>query len=103
MKREAAALGALILLYALCAWNTAYIHNTTDSLYSHIEASREHFSSGEWEQARQELYTALEAWEKPGSYTHVALRHSEIDSITDDFYDLLSHLYDQSPESEGGY
>ena len=103
MKREIAALTALGLLCVLAGWNVFYVRGIASQLSGCIVSSREGYEAGDWEKAEAELRRAIEQWQEPGSYIAVSLRHSEIDAITDNFYDLLSHICDESAECRGGY
>ena len=44
------------------------------------------------EKARQELQLALEIWLDADGYTHVFIRHAEIDSTSVAFYEALTAL-----------
>ncbi|MGI6028769.1 MAG: DUF4363 family protein [Candidatus Heteroscillospira sp.] len=103
MKRETAAVLALILLCAGAAWNVFYVRSLSEELCGYVEASREAFEAKDWTGAENELQRAIDRWLSPGSYTSVSMRHSEIDAVTDDFYELLSRVNDRSDECKGGY
>ena len=103
MKRELAALAVLALLCTAAVWNVLYVRGVTEELCAGIETSRDCYEQGDWEQAETHLRRTIHRWLQPGSYIAVSLRHAEIDAITDDFYDLLSHLCAQADEARGGY
>ena len=57
-----------------------------------LELSRQAAEEGDASRALEELDPALERWLKADSYTHIFIRHSEIDSTADAFYELREVL-----------
>ena len=103
MKIEKVAVVILLLLCVGVTWNVIYINDKTDELCQYVENSRDAYERGEYNTAASEIRRAIEIWGDSGGYTYVSLRHTEIDTITDAFYDLLSEIYNKTDESYGGY
>jgi hypothetical protein len=103
MKRELAALLALAMLAAASAWNIRHVQRLSDELYDVIADSRAAYEAGARRRAAETLDSAIQRWDRPVSYAAVALRHTEIDTITDNFYSLLADLYDEGDAARGSY
>lgn len=103
MKREYVATIALILMCVGTGLNTKYVQHTSRELCTYVDASREAYESEEYTAAEDELKRAIDLWLDPSSYIYISLRHTEIDALTDSFYDVLSHVYGRSEECIGGY
>ena len=88
---------AAVLLTALFLGtlaNTRYIGRVVEELRSHVERSENLAREGNFEMASDSLREGIDKWESYSPYTRILLRHTEIDSTTDAFYDLLSELED---------
>ena len=103
MTRELAAGALLLLLMAGAWWNIHAVDTLTGEIMADLDASQAAEEQGNHPAARAALDKALNRWLEADSYTHIFIRHAEIDAITDDFYDLLSHLCAQADEARGGY
>ncbi len=103
MKRELVAGIALILLCTAVTLNIIYIRTVTNSLADFVLSSQHAYENGNADEAESELRNALEIWNNFGNYTYVALRHTEIDTVTDAFYELLSGIIDQDDQVFGNY
>lgn len=102
MKRELIAGVLMITLIALCALNIAHVDRLTAAMLDEIQLSREACERGDRESARGHFELALENWLSADAYTHIFIRHSEIDTLTDAFYDLLSSV-ENGDECSGAY
>lgn len=101
MSREWAA-SLLILLLVLGAWwNIAAVDSLSDDMLSRLERSEQAALAGDSAQALELLDSALELWLRADSYTHIFIRHSEIDSTADAFYELRQLLLSEDLESCG--
>ena len=101
MSRECAA-SLLILLLVLGAWwNIAAVDSLSDDMLSRLERSEQAALAGDSAQALELLDSALELWLRADSYTHIFIRHSEIDSTADAFYELRQLLLSEDLESCG--
>mgnify|MGYP003207552330 CR=1 FL=1 len=102
MKRELTA-GIVLLLLAVGSWlNLNYLRNFTGSLTETLELSRAYCESEQYELAESELEKASDTWLAADGYTHIFIRHSEIDSTTDAFFELMSDVRSQDAQSAAG-
>lgn len=102
MKREIAA-GAVILLLAIGSWiNLNYLKDFTGGLEEKLELSRAYCDSGRFDLAENVLAEAADEWLGADGYTHIFIRHSEIDSTTDAFFELMSDVRSGDAQSAAG-
>lgn len=102
MKRELAAAAVLILLLAGSWWNLKYLRDFTGGLSETLDLSRAYCKAGQFELAEQELEKAAQDWLGADGYTHIFIRHSEIDSTTDAFFELMSDVRSGDAQSASG-
>ncbi len=95
MKKEILAVALLILVFAAAILNILYLEHRTQELLSWVDTSTDLAAQGQWQEATEAAKTALDTWEGMAHYTHIFIRHSEIDSTTYAFYQLLTDLYAQ--------
>lgn len=103
MKREYAAAALLLLLFATSLANLNYLCRLIDRVEERVELSAAALEDGKTELALQELDLALYIWREAEHYTHVFVRHSEIDTVSDEFYELRHTLYTESADSREAY
>jgi len=103
MKRELVAGALLVLLLATALGNLSYLCRLVDRVERHVELSAAALEDGRGELALKELDIALELWREAERYTHVFVRHSEIDTVSDEFYELRHTLYTESADSREAY
>ena len=99
MKKAIFALGLLLGLTLLSLWNLRHLERLTDELTHGIVTVRQHCREENFDAAGDALDTALERWLSSDGYTHVFIRHSEIDAASDIFYDLRGDIL--AGDSEG--
>ncbi len=99
MNREIAAALLLLLLAAGAWWNISAVDRLAGDMLAQLELSEQAAEAGDAAQALVGLDMALERWLRADSYTHIFIRHSEIDSTADAFYELRELLL--SGELEG--
>ena len=92
MSREIAAALLLLLLMAGAWWNISAVDRLSGDMLEQLELSRQAAEEGDASRALEELDPALERWLKADSYTHIFIRHSEIDSTAAAFYELRAAL-----------
>lgn len=92
MKKAAASALILTLLGTGAFFNVRHLDSLTQHLVCQIEASRVLCEAGDALAARESLQNALDDWNQSENYTHIFLRHSEVDAVSEDFYDLCSCL-----------
>ena len=99
MKKELCAAGLLLALLLSAFGNFFYLSALSDRIGRHLDCSAVALQAEDPDTARMEMRLALKIWLNADGYTHVFLRHSEIDSTSDAFYDVLACL--QSPDTDG--
>ena len=98
MKRTLAAFALLGLLAAISLWNLRYINALADKLCACVELSVRCMEDGDSDAARAAADAAMTLWERSESYTHIFLRHSEVDSTADALFELQSAVYAMDAE-----
>ncbi len=89
MKRELIAIVLLLTLLVLSLANVRYIEDKSADLMENIDAAESLLESGDTPGAENAIRSSLDTWLSWKSYTHIMLRHTEIDAITDAYYELL--------------
>ena len=92
MNRELAAGALLLLLMAGAWWNIRAVDRLTGELLAGLDASQAAEEQGDHPGAQAALEAALNRWLEADSYTHIFIRHAEIDSTADAFYELQGQL-----------
>ncbi len=92
MKKAAAAAALMLVMIGASAWNIRFIDGFTDSLIEQIELSRTQWASGNTQSAEETLEYALDRWFGAETYTHVFIRHAEVNDVTDAFFDVFAAL-----------
>ena len=91
----------MLLLLGGSIWNIRYLDNLTVRLESQIEQSRSYWSDGNMDRAEEALRSALEDWHGEEGYTHIFIRHAEVDAVTDAFYNVMAALTGEDAASAG--
>lgn len=92
MKRLITAAALLLLLIFASVWNIRRVDALTGELETLLARSEQAALDGSYELARGIASEALARWLASDSYTHIFIRHSEIDSTSDAFYELLGQV-----------
>ena len=100
MKKSVIALVILLLLAAGAWGNLWYLERFLGGLESQILASQE---TENREEAIALLRQSLDQWNAAAGYTHVVLRHSDVDNTTDAYYSLLQQLSDRETDPQSSY
>jgi hypothetical protein len=104
MKKELAAIILLLLIFGGTMYNVRYLENRIDDIEEQIGSSRESFLQGDTESAVRQLEEALDAWNSADGYTHIFIRHTDIDGTTEAFYYALGcAMSGNAGETEGAY
>lgn len=98
MKKEAIAAALLVLAIAASALNTRRIEKLTEQVSFYLSQSEEAAERGELDTALRKFESALILWEDNRDYTNVFIRHPELDSSYDMFYELEEALLDGERE-----
>ena len=92
MKKELCALFTLLLLIAGAIGNLTHLNTLMEQISNHINYSMLYCSLDDYQAAHTETSKALELWESEEPYTHIFIRHTEIDAFSDVFFDILSAI-----------
>ena len=104
MKKELIFAAFLISLFALTIVNTNMLGKMTNELTEILDDSLKYAENGDWDTAVSKAEEAESLWNKADPYTHIVVRHSEIDITNDAFYDYLTALYSREDgEAKGTY
>ena len=96
MKKEFIALIILSALIIGSIANVLYLDRLVTNMDSHIKAAIDAYTVKNIESAEYELSCALGEWLNNEAYTHVFIRHAEIDTTTDAYYEALSAIHEKS-------
>lgn len=102
MKKELCAAITLSLLIAAAIGNLIHLENLMEKITNHINYSLLYCSLEDYSAAHTETSKAFQVWKNAENYTHIMIRHSDIDSINDIFFDILSALQNRE-KFEGEY
>jgi len=103
MKREYVAIFMISAIFVLSMINIRHIENKTQTLTDEIDIAEKLYLNGDKEGAVADIKSSLDAWLGWDSYSHIMLRHSEIDVITDAYYDLLSELQGENEATQASF
>lgn len=103
MKRELAAGALLLLLMAGAWWNIRAVDALTGDILAGLDTSQAAEEKGDYLAAQAALDKALNRWLEADSYTHIFIRHGEIDSTADAFYELQAQLLSGEGDSSAAY
>lgn len=98
MKKETIAVTLLVLIIAAAALNTRRIESLTKQVGFYLSQSEEAAERGEFDEALRKFESALILWEGNRDYTNVFIRHPELDSSYDVFYELEEALLEGEAE-----
>ena len=92
---------ALLALIILGAWlNLLYLDELVSAVEEGISLSMASYRAGNTQEAHDALLNALALWLNADGYTHIFIRHSEIDAISDAFYDLSEAMLSGGEETD---
>lgn len=104
MKKEIIALLLLALLFTGSLYNIRVIEKMVNTLESGVEASFSAAEIGDFDTAHKLIDEASTDWLSRDAYTHIFIRHSEINSTTDAFFGYISDISAEDIGSaEGSY
>ncbi len=100
MRRELFAGGLLLILFGLSLFNTRSLSSLTEEIHDLVELADLAAERGDWEDAESRARLAVSRWDESSAYTHVILKHSDIDAFEESLYRFLesvaSHQYPSS-------
>lgn len=103
MRREVIAIVLLILLLGILLGNIRCLDNLVEDIEEAVSSSSAAWERGDTQLAVSELETAMERWQSAADYAHIFLRQSEIDAVSDAFFDLFASLRDEEKQSRDDY
>ncbi|MFB0919556.1 MAG: DUF4363 family protein [Oscillospiraceae bacterium] len=103
MIREIIAFSLLIALLVLSLINVKYMENKTELLAGEIKEAHELYQKGDNKEAASLVEESLNNWLNWESYSHIMLRHSEIDVITGAYYELLEELEGEDKVTDASF
>lgn len=104
MNREICAYLLLLALFLGSLYNIHVMDEKISSLRADVGKAYESAQNSDFEDAERQLRSAADRWLGMDEYTHIFIRHTEIDSATDAFFDMLSDIASKDAESaEGSY
>ena len=99
VKKEIFSVCLLIVMLTAALINIHCIKDLADEISKDVTESVNAASAGDWDTARKLAEHAETTWQSCAGYTHVVLRHSEIDTVSDALYDFMTHIYDHNAKS----
>lgn len=104
MKKEIATAVILALVFIGVLVNIKVAGNIILSLEEDVTAAYESAEKGDFDRAKPQLDAAVEHWMSLDGYTHIFIRHSEINSTTEAYFQLKSDIYAEDMGAvEGSY
>ena len=104
MKKEIAAAVILALVFIGVLVNIKVAGNIILSLEEDVTAAYQSAEKGDFDRAKPQLDAAVEHWMSLDGYTHIFIRHSEINSTTEAYFQLKSDIYAEDMGAvEGSY
>ena len=92
MKKEWLAVALLVSVILGSVLNLRFLKSFTLALDDRVSSAVSEAESGNWSNAEALAAEAMEAWTGMDKYTHVFIRHGEIDAVTDGFCSLLGTI-----------
>lgn len=102
MKKEFTALVLLAALLGAGLYNVHYIEDMVSEISALAHESYRSLSDGDIDTSMQKLEQAIERWEQAEGYTHIFIRHSEIDSTSDAMFNALGCISGESGQEADG-
>lgn len=102
MKKEIISALLLLLMFSGVLVNIRINERIVSSLINEVDMSYENLKNGDEDKAMQQLDTAIEHWLNLDGYTHIFIRHSEINSTTDAFYGFRSDVGSGDADAANG-
>ena len=89
MKKMYLGIFILALLLGASVYNVQYLDKKMNRLLAYVDTAGELAERDDFDGACALLREAISCWEGMDSYTNIFIRHSEVDSAYDAFYDSL--------------
>ena len=104
MKKTVAGSALLALLFIAALLNAHYQRTVLSALIERVDARVfvKQMSSGDLAAALDTLSGALYDWDSWEEYTHIFIRHTDVEDVSAAFYELLSDLCEEDTGSARG-
>jgi hypothetical protein len=83
----------LVLMLAAAIVNIHFLTKLTERVTGLIDEAEKSASEENWDKAVGKAEEAIGLWDGSDTYTHLVLRHSELESATDALYGFLEQVY----------
>ena len=104
MKKELIAAVLLAVIFAGVMLNIRASERIVSSLMSEVDAAYAQLKGGDNESAVKTIDRTIERWLMLDGYTHIFIRHSEINSTTEAFFQFKSDIGSGDADAvEGSY
>ena len=97
MKKEWLAIALLVLVIVGSCLNLRILKAFIRDLDTQIAESVSEADSGNWPAAESSAIAAMQNWTAMDKYTHIFIRHSSIDEVTDSFCAFLGAIRAKDP------
>ncbi len=99
MKKEFIALSVIAAILVFSIVNAHYVRSRAADFSDEIRAAQQLCAGGEDKRAAKSVSDSLDGWLEWRKYAHIMLRHSEVDGVTEAYYDLLAELQSSKGET----
>lgn len=99
MKKELLAFVIILALVAGAVVNIFHITSLGQDLTTQIASAQTCCRREDFDNAETALRKGLDLWLSADGYTHIFIRHAEIDSTSDAFYEALSAIAEEDADS----
>lgn len=102
MKKEIISLTILLLVFAGTLINIKVNDHLIEELEIEVQSAYSALSSGDFAKAEASIDAVTEHWLRLDGYTHIFIRHSEISSTTEAFFNFMSDVKSADADSAKG-
>ena len=81
--------------------NIRYLNVLTGEISALVTESKNAAVAGDWDKAVTTAKNAEMLWDEITGYTHIILRHGEIDTVSDVLYDFISNISQKDVKASG--
>ena len=101
MKREIVAAALLLLMFAASIFNISHLDRLVGAVEAELGTAERYAAEGDFTKSLAALDRARRSWDGARSYTHIFIRHPEIDAVSDAFHAAESELSGGNTQSAG--
>ena len=102
MKKEIISLTILLLVFAGTLINIKVNDHLIEELETEVKGAYSSLSSGDFSKAEEAVNAVTERWLRLDGYTHIFIRHSEISSTTEAFFNFMADVKSADADSAKG-